>query len=219
MKIVNEFRGTYKGNNYIIKNGSIFHYLKVNKLFLENSVRYAMCDCKCGNKDIKVPIKSLLSDNTKTCGCYNLELIQERNHKHGGAVRGQKSKLYNAWVEMRRRCNTVTCKSYKNYGGRGISVCAEWNDFKNFKTWALNNGYIEGYTIERIDVNGNYEPKNCTWITKNLQSRNRTTSHFITYLGKTHTISEWSRELGISRSTILNRLKKNMELEDVFKVK
>ena len=75
---------------------------------------------------------------------------------------------------MKKRCFSTNCKSYKDYGGRGITVCAEWvNDYDAFKKWALNNGFEEHLTIERIDFNGNYEPSNCTWIPKKEQSKNR----------------------------------------------
>ena len=215
-EFVEEFVGKHKGEKYIVVIGDKYNNLKIKSLYRLNSRRYALCECSCGNI-VEVELKSLLSGNTKSCGCYNSYLCQKRNFKHGDSIRGHKTKLYNIWIEMRRRCYTKSCKSYKDYGGRGITICDEWSTFPPFKEWAINNGYKEGLSIERINVNDNYSPLNCIWIPKNQQSKNRRTSHFITYNGKTQTISEWSRELGISRGTILNRLNKNLSLDEVLK--
>ena len=96
---------------------------------------------------------------------------------------------------------------YKNYGGRGIRVCDEWkDDFEPFMKWAQENGYKEGLSIERIDVNGNYEPSNCKWITPKEQYLNRTDSHLITAFGKTQTIKEWADESGLKYNTIERRI-------------
>lgn len=84
-----------------------------------------------------------------------------------------KTKLYSRWAGMRSRCNNPNEPAYPNYGGRGISVCEEWNDYVSFKSWAMENGYDESLTLERIDVNGNYEPSNCCWATRSTQSSNR----------------------------------------------
>ena len=108
---------------------------------------------------------------------------------------------------MKHRCNDPKNMMYKNYGGRGIKVCDEWlNSFDAFDTWAESAGYVEGLSIERIDVNGNYEPSNCKWITKKQQYLNRTDSHRITAFGKTQTIKEWSDETGIKYDTIERRI-------------
>lgn len=214
MNKIDCFEGTFKGKKYKIQKGDVFTRLTVKYLY-HDKIRYAHCICNCEN-EIDVSIKSLLSGNTKSCGCLNKDLQMERNLKHGDGKRGNKTKLYNIWVEMRRRCNTTTCRSYKDYGGRGIQVCTEWNNFMKFKQWAYISGYIEGLSIERIDVNGNYSPLNCTWIEKREQSKNRRTSHYIEYNGKIQTISDWSRDTGISRGTILKRLNKGLNLDEVF---
>ena len=117
------------------------------------------------------------------------------------------SRLYTAWLNMRSRCYSVNNIMYQNYGGRGICVCDEWrNSFENFMSWANGNGYQEGLTLERINVDGNYEPSNCTWITKTEQYLNRTDSHKITAFGKTQTIKEWSDESGLKYDTIERRI-------------
>ena len=140
-------------------------------------------------------------------------LTKQRNEKHGKS----KNRLYKIWVEMRRRCNNPNRKESKNYYSKGISICNEWNDFLLFEDWALNNGYKENLTIERIDYNGNYTPENCTWIKKEEQSKNRSSNHYITFNGKTQTLSDWSRELGIKRTTLTSRLRKGWPIEKALK--
>ena len=110
---------------------------------------------------------------------------------------------------MRNRCYSVNNNSYHNYGGRGIAICDEWlNDVTVFIEWAHNNGYAEGLTIDRIDVNGNYEPSNCRWITKKEQSRNLRRNTKLTLNGRTQLLCEWSEETGIKASTLCYRLYK-----------
>ena len=106
------------------------------------------------------------------------------------------NKLYKVWYAMNYRCYDKKSNSYSNYGARGITVCDEWRkDFKTFESWALNNGYSEGLSIERINVNGNYCPENCTWATHLEQCNNMRRNIFVTYLGKTKTLAQWSREM------------------------
>ena len=174
-----------------------------------------VCRCECGN--IKIArATNVFYGGTKSCGCLPKE---GNNFKHGFRRKGGKSeRLYGVWKSMRERCNTVSCSSYKRYGARGIKVCEEWNNYLAFKEWALNNGYVEGLTIDRINVNGDYEPSNCRWATLKVQANNKTSNHYITIGGTTKTIMEWSEISGISNSTIWARLKYGWsEKEAVFK--
>ena len=129
-----------------------------------------------------------------------------------------KTKLFKVWCGMKDRTLNKNDKHYKNYGNRGIKICNEWlEDFKCFYDWALNNGYKEGLTIDRINVNGNYEPNNCRWITWKEQQNNRTNNHYITYKGETHTMKQWSELLGIKYTTLSMRLNKyNWSVEKAF---
>lgn len=107
---------------------------------------------------------------------------------------------------MKRRCFNSHCPEYSNYGARGITVCDEWLSFESFCNWAMANGYTDELTIDRIDNNGNYEPSNCRWVDKFVQANNTRTNHFLTYNGKTQTVAQWARELGISHKTLENRV-------------
>ncbi len=126
------------------------------------------CKCECGNEKI-VQGGHLRSGSIKSCGCLLRETSKSNNLIHGES----KTKLYRRWKGMRERCRDINHKSYKDYGGRGITVCDEWNDeFIAFKNWAIENGFREDLELDRIDVDGNYEPSNCRWITHREQMYN-----------------------------------------------
>ena len=118
-----------------------------------------------------------------------------------------KTPLYVVWKSMRKRCNCATCQDYKNYGGRGIKICDEWNDFINFYSWAVNNGYQKGLSIDRIDVNGNYEPSNCRWADSKTQGRNKRDTIFMAYEGQVLPLQTVVELSGIKRTTLARRLK------------
>lgn len=117
-----------------------------------------------------------------------------------------KPNTYSHWVNMKTRCFNSRNPKYKDYGGRGITICKEWLEFKNFHEWALSHGYKEGLTLDRIDVNGNYEPSNCRWITAAEQAKNKRTCRLITYNGITDTIKGWTERLGFKKNTLRVRL-------------
>lgn len=117
-----------------------------------------------------------------------------------------KQKLHRTWQNMVWRCYRKEHTSYKYYGGRGIKVCEEWQKFEPFYHWAISNGYADNLTIDRINVNGDYEPSNCRWATMKAQANNRRSSHFVTYNGTTKTVAEWAEEVGISQQAMLERL-------------
>lgn len=162
------------------------------------SIRMWNCKCECGRLKI-LSTRELTSGNTKSCGNHKGELVAKNNITHGLS----KTKLYRVWRGMKERCFKENNSSYKDYGGRGITVCDEWlHDFQAFYDWAMANGYKENLTIERKDVNGDYCPENCTWIPQNEQSRNKTNCHYIEYKGEVKTLSEWSRELHVDRGMV-----------------
>ena len=115
------------------------------------------------------------------------------------------------------RCYYPSTNGYQRYGGRGIKICDEWiNDPQSFYNWSINNGYKKNLTIDRIDVNGSYEPSNCRWVTKEIQDNNRRTNRKITYKGETKTLSQWCREYNINRVTLDDRLKTGMTIEEAL---
>lgn len=128
--------------------------------------------CPYCNKKVEKRYDSGLRN--KSCGCVRYRLAGESITKHGCTRNGQRTKLYCVWVNMKVRCDNSNDPAYRNYGGRGITICDEWkNDYIIFKVWALNNGYKEGLTIERKDNDSNYEPSNCRWAIMREQSRNK----------------------------------------------
>lgn len=188
---------------------------EVSPHYSKSGVRMRMweCKCDCGNNRI-LSTSNITNGNTKSCGCLKKELLLSKNTTHGMS----KTKLYSVWGSMKDRCFNENVSQFSDYGGRGISVCNEWkNDFQAFYDWAIGNGYKDGLTIERKDVNGDYCPENCCWITREEQSKNRRNSHFITYRGETKTLSEWSRELHIDRECVRNQEKKLGSGEEAIK--
>ncbi len=115
-------------------------------------------------------------------------------------------KLYGVWKCMRQRCNNPNNKSYINYGARNIRVCEEWDSYKVFRKWALDSGYKEGLTIDRIDVNGNYSPSNCRWADRKEQAQNKTVTDWITINGKTKSLATWCREYNVPYNTVHSRI-------------
>lgn len=164
------------------------------------------CKCDCGN-EIDVWYAHLKKGQF-SCGCYKNKRISERLTKHGKT----KTKLFKLWRHMRERCYKKYHKSYMLYGGRGITVCQEWlDDFMNFYNWAMDNGYDENApngecTIDRIDVNGNYEPSNCRFVSIKEQCNNKRNNHLLEYQSEKHTISQWSELLEIPYSTLAKRV-------------
>ena len=207
---MNSIEITYKNEKITVSINDIYNRLKVLKLFKVKYKWYATCECECGKVVEKVCVRSLLTGNTKSCGCYNLELIKERNTKHGYKQRNTDvERLYKIWSDMRRRCTNKKRKGAENYVLKGITVCSEWNDYLNFREWAVQNGYNDELTLERIDNSKGYSPENCKWIPKSEQSKNRTTNHYITYNDETKTLTDWAKTVGIPRTTLNARLKRN----------
>lgn len=161
-----------------------------------------LCKCDCGNERI-VHSRHLIHGATKSCGCIVIENVKT----HGGSS----ERLYTVWVDMRSRCNSESEPSYNNYGARGIRVCSEWDDYATFRKWALSNGYDPNApkykcTLDRVDNDGDYCPENCRWVDRNIQGNNRRNNHYLTALGETHTLAEWSKITGINPETLRGRI-------------
>lgn len=187
------------------------------------------------NKDSKFCCKQCLYNSRKiirekTCQyCGKQFIVKKKNQKYcclKCATQaqqscedefGHKKRLHQIWTNMKMRCFDSNQSVYSYYGGRGITVCEDWkNSFKQFYDWALNNGYQSHLTLDRIDVNGNYEPNNCRWTTYEVQSNNKTCNRFITYNNQTKTIGQWAKITGLTWDIIDWRLKKGWPIEQVL---
>ena len=176
---------------------------------------YWLCRCECGTERL-VNSTALKSGSSKSCGCLQREIV--KNQKYTVTHGLSKTRLYRIYRHMIERCYSKTCKSYKNYGDRGITVCDEWlADFMNFYNWAINNGYNDNLTIDRIDNNKGYSPDNCRWVTVKEQANNRRTSHLIVYKSQIKTIAQWAEELQIKPSYLYTQInRKNLTLEEII---
>ena len=194
--------------------GKKYGYLTVLEFVKrENKKTYWKCKCDCG-KEIIIPITYLTSGSTKSCGCYRKKVCKN-NAKITHNM--SKSRLYRIWIEIKRRCYNKNRNSYKYYGYRGIKVCDEWkNDFINFYNWAINNGYKENLTIDRINVNGNYEPSNCKWSTVKEQNNNMRTNHYLYYNNKKYTMSQFAEAYNIPYYIIKNRIRSCWDIDRIL---
>lgn len=176
-----------KNENTSIHIGEKHNYLTIEKFdHFDKCYRlYYLCSCKCGNKKI-VRYDHILSGGVQSCGCIKKE---GRNKKHG--LYSFNERLAKSWQTMLYRCENKKNTHYKDYGGRGIKVCDEWHNAENFMNWAIKNGYKDNLTIDRIDVNGNYCPENCRWVTQKEQTRNTRTNHFILFDGEKRCLEDW----------------------------
>ena len=175
-----------------------------------------ICQCDCGNIR-KVRADGLLSGRSSSCGCYKSEVsrrnvknvpMQKKFQETGFKVGG--TRLYKIWRGMKARCYNEQSPSYERYGGRGIAICDEWkNDFLSFHEWAIENGYSDDLTIDRIDVNGNYEPSNCRWATNEQQSANRRSNINIKIGNATKTLMEWCKIFEIDYKKVYARYQRN----------
>ena len=170
-----------------------------------------LCDCGRYEEKPKLAVTRGISTRCRHCGRAIAGL---KNSTH----RMSESRLYQCWLDMKHRCYLKTQKNYKNYGGRGITVCDEWlnkkNGSSNFINWALSNGYKENLTIDRIDVNGNYCPENCRWATRKEQGNNTRFNHYITIDGVTLNAKGWCEKLNISTSSFYYRKRKGLSDKD-----
>lgn len=178
---------------------------------------YWVCQCDCGNIKV-VRSDSLKSGAIRSCGCMKkaqekINLTKHHSHKMSG------TRIYHIWRGMKDRCYNVHSPSYYRWGGRGITICDEWKDnFSVFYSWAMENGYSENLTIDRIDNNGNYEPSNCRWATMEEQSRNRQSNVVIQIGNSKRTLKEWCEIFELEYGTILERYHNNgfESIDDLF---
>lgn len=162
--------------------------------------------CDCGNVKTVRP-SEVKSGKIRSCGCLHDEAAKERATKFRNSVISNK-RLYNIYNKMKRRCCNSREARYSDYGGRGISVCGEWmRDFDVFADWARTHGYTDGLTLERKDVNGDYCPENCCWITLKEQNANKRDTVYVTYNGERVKLMDLAKDAAVSYDTLHNRIR------------
>lgn len=169
------------------------------------------CRCDCGNEVSIDNACKLKSGNTRSCGCLRRELTGKTSRKHGAS----KTLIYAVWSTMIQRCTNPNNKKFYRYGGRGIMICQRWRE--SFQAFLQDMGEPPaGHSLDRINNDGNYEPGNCRWAPTETQARNRSNNRLLMFKGKTQTIIEWAKELGIARNTIQTRLRLGWKIERVL---
>lgn len=197
-----------KGKNVIDLSGRRFGKLKILRLDKERTKRksYWICECECGN------VKSIRGDTLnviQSCGC-----VKKQQDKINLGIKDNHNMTYHPafaiWDSMMNRCFNPKSSSYKNYGERGITVCEEWKDVKIFCKWMDDNNYNKTLSIERKDVNGNYEPSNCCLIPKEEQVWNTRVTRYIEIDGRKIPVAKTAREIGINPNTVWDRWKRGI---------
>lgn len=169
--------------------------------------KYWLCKCDCG-KEKYIRGDHLRKRRTLSCGCLGKENRLKKVYKHGLSY----NPLYFVWASMMDRCYNTSFQDYRNYGGRGISVCDRWHKVEDFVS-DMTKGYSKGLQLDRIDNDGNYSPSNCRWVTRKQNNRNKRTSVYLTVGSETKTIIEWSEITGIFPDIIRIRIKKGWKGE------
>lgn len=209
-----------KGEDIVGKKFGLLTVIAIDHLFprynangsLKGHRTFYLCQCDCGNKKI-VNRDYLLQSCNPSCGC-----VSKDNQRRARTTHNLSShRLYNIYHKIIARCYKSANKAYKDYGARGIIMDYTWKkDFVSFYNWAMNNGYHDNLTLDRIDVNGNYEPSNCRWVNAKIQNNNRRSNFMVTIYNRTQTLSEWCDEKGLNYDIVQSRLSRGWTLEDAM---
>lgn len=202
---------------------------KFGRLFVLNQEpskdrhRMVRCQCDCGSETV-TRVSALLSNNTFSCGCYDREvrlLSLASGHvkrSNGATHNGKVTVEYNSYRHIKSRCYRKSDHKYPNYGARGIIVCDRWLGKNGYKNFLSDMGKRPSHcnSIERVDVNGNYEPSNCIWATKEVQARNKTNTVRISFNGQDYCQAEFARLLKVSDRSVGNHLSKGKTASQIF---
>lgn len=216
-KIINLLELEGKRIERIVILSSFRNPLKAKKIFCN-------CLCDCGNEKI-IAYSDLMSGNTRSCGCLSLELSLARFTTHGSTADGNYPLEYRSRARAISRCYDKNDPSYKHYGGRGIEVCQRWLGRDGYSNFISDMGKrpTPKHSIDRINVNGNYEPSNCRWATIKQQANNKRNNRIIELNGQKKTINEWADFYGIKITTVRNRYYRDLKngtktIEQVFQL-
>lgn len=170
-----------------------------------------VCKCDCGRITV-VNAYHLKSGHTTSCGCFHNENAAFIMEKHLMC----NTRIYQIWAGIKKRTTHTSCKDSKYYVKKGVDICEAWNEFEVFYQWAIENGYDDNLTIDRIDGSRGYSPENCRWVTQKVQCNNKSNNHFIEFQGEKRTVSQWAEKLGIKKCTLLSRIRKGWSVEKVI---
>lgn len=178
-----------------------------------NQASRSLVRCQCGT-EFAVDTRKVAAGYTRSCGCLQRERTSEANHKHGHGT--TKTRTYQAWRQMKRRCLSPSVEAFKRYGGAGITVCPQWKH--SFEAFLSCMGECpEGMEIDRFpNKTGNYEPGNCRWATVLQQARNKTNNRVFTIAGKTACLSELCEDFGVPYSRVQGRLHRGWTIEEAL---
>ena len=181
------------------------------------SVRFFLCRCDCGTLK-QIDAYRLYHKEVESCGCLRSEMVTQRNTKHDHAHRSGFSPERLSWAAMKARCTNPKYKGYKNYGGRGITVCDRW--FNSFESFLEDMGHkpTKSHQLERVENDGNYDPDNCIWATPREQSNNRRNNIVIGHNGESLTLAQWSRRSGIAYGKLLYRFRAGWTAQEMLEV-
>lgn len=175
--------------------------------------RRVLVKCECGTERT-VRFSELKYGASTSCGCYSKERAKRDATKHGLC---RKTPLYDVWVGMKNRCNNIRSNVYNYYGGRGITICKEWEDnFEVFFNWAIENGYKKGLQLDRENNEKGYSPSNCRFITSKLNNRNKRNNILITYNGNTRILADWCDLFGLKHNVVTRRIERGWPVERIF---
>lgn len=173
------------------------------------------CVCECGNVSFATT-HDLESGHTRSCGCLRSEVTTSKNTRNRSTKRSNDIHLYNVWAAMKQRCCNSNHARYKDYGGRGITLCNQWMDYEPFYEWAMANGYRRGLDIDRINNDAGYSPDNCRFITRQQNCRNKRDNRYITLFGTTRVLQEWCDIFGLDSKVISHRISRGASQEEAL---
>lgn len=182
-----------------------------------DSSRIWRCVCDCGET-----VYTQVSHGSRSCRKCAYDILAKNRIIHGESndTEGHCTRLYRIWTGMKTRCHNPKNHTFKEYGQRGIALCGEWNSYVVFRDWAITNGYTDGLTIDRIDVNGNYEPSNCRWVTSKEQMANTRRNRVITIDGQTMIFTEWLLKLGLWKPNVYSCAKRRgISVEEYLEIR